>query len=136
MPVFGMEWIMIALVAFVFLFGSKKVPELARTIGKAMGELQKGKMEMEREMMEVTQPIREVSEEMSTIKKDMTDTQNQIVGDIKGNIDSLKNPDFKKMLDPKTQSSLDPNPKSDYKSNYVVNPPRVVCTNWSLLIKI
>ena len=53
----------------------------------------------------------------------MTDTQNQIVGDIKGNIDSLKNPDFKKMLDPKTQSSLDPNPKSDYKSNYVVNPP-------------
>ena len=57
MPVFGMEWIMIALVAFVFLFGSKKVPELAKTIGKAMGELQKGKMEMEREMMEVTQPI-------------------------------------------------------------------------------
>ncbi|MBI2184382.1 MAG: twin-arginine translocase TatA/TatE family subunit [Thaumarchaeota archaeon] len=48
----GNEWIWIAFIAAILLFGSKKVPEIARALGKAMGEFQRGKMEIERELRE------------------------------------------------------------------------------------
>ena len=53
----GSEWLWIALIAVVLLFGSKKLPEVARSLGKAMGEFQKGKMEIEREMRAATQQV-------------------------------------------------------------------------------
>ena len=50
---FGMpaapEWIFIAILALVLL-GPKKLPELARGIGKALGELQKAKEDFHREI--------------------------------------------------------------------------------------
>jgi len=50
---FGMpaapEWIFIGVLALV-LFGPKKLPELARGIGKALGELQKAKEDFHREI--------------------------------------------------------------------------------------
>jgi sec-independent protein translocase protein TatA len=49
----GLEWIilLIAIVA-VFAFGGKKLPELARSLGRAKGEFERGKMEIERELRE------------------------------------------------------------------------------------
>ena len=46
----GMEWIWIILIASVLLVGTDKLPELARSLGKAMGEFQKGKRELEHEI--------------------------------------------------------------------------------------
>ena len=50
---FGMpaapEWIFISILALV-LFGPKKLPELARGLGKALGELQKAKEDFHREI--------------------------------------------------------------------------------------
>jgi len=46
----GPEWIWIILLAGMLLFGSKKIPEVARAVGKAMGEFQKGRAEIEREI--------------------------------------------------------------------------------------
>ena len=34
----GQEWIFIIIIAAVFIFGAKKIPELAKTFGKAKGE--------------------------------------------------------------------------------------------------
>jgi len=34
----------------VLIFGAKKIPELARTFGKAKGEFEKGKIESEKEL--------------------------------------------------------------------------------------
>lgn len=47
----GLEWIilLIALVV-IFAFGGKKLPELARSLGRAKGEFERGKMEIEREL--------------------------------------------------------------------------------------
>jgi TatA/E family protein of Tat protein translocase len=45
----GSEWIWIALVV-VLLFGAKKLPELARGIGKSLGEFRKAKSEFDREI--------------------------------------------------------------------------------------
>ena len=41
----GTEWIWIAIIIGVFIFGAKKIPELAKTLGKAKGEYKKGGIE-------------------------------------------------------------------------------------------
>ncbi|KFM18265.1 Sec-independent protein translocase protein TatA [Marine Group I thaumarchaeote SCGC AAA799-P11] len=46
----GQEWIFIVIIAVVLIFGAKKIPELAKTFGKAKGEFEKGKIEGEKEL--------------------------------------------------------------------------------------
>jgi sec-independent protein translocase protein TatA len=41
MNVGASEWIIIGLLILILLFGSKKLPEFSRTIGKAVGEFEK-----------------------------------------------------------------------------------------------
>ena len=41
----GLEWVIIILVIVVIFFGAKKIPELARSMGKATSEFQKARME-------------------------------------------------------------------------------------------
>lgn len=41
----GMEWVIIILVIVVIFFGAKKIPELARSMGKATSEFQKARLE-------------------------------------------------------------------------------------------
>jgi TatA/E family protein of Tat protein translocase len=38
----GPEWIIVGLIAIGVLFGAKKIPEMARSVGKAQGEFKKG----------------------------------------------------------------------------------------------
>jgi sec-independent protein translocase protein TatA len=50
----GFEWIIIAIVVGgVLLFGAKKIPELAKTMGKARVEYEKGKFEAEKELKDL-----------------------------------------------------------------------------------
>src|SRR3990172_1302950 len=50
----GLEWLIVLLVAgAILLFGPKKIPELARGLGRAMGEFRRGKVELEREIDEL-----------------------------------------------------------------------------------
>jgi sec-independent protein translocase protein TatA len=44
------EILIILILAGIFIFGAKKIPELARTLGKAKGEFEKGKIEGEKEL--------------------------------------------------------------------------------------
>lgn len=50
----GSEWIIILLLALFLLFGTKKVPQLSRTIGKAVGEYQKAQELLRTEIEEAT----------------------------------------------------------------------------------
>ena len=43
------EWIFIGILALI-LFGPKKIPEIARGLGKALGELQRAKEDFHREI--------------------------------------------------------------------------------------
>ena len=43
------EWIVIGILALI-LFGPKKIPEIARGLGKALGELQRAKEDFHREI--------------------------------------------------------------------------------------
>jgi sec-independent protein translocase protein TatA len=49
----GIEWIVLLVAIFIiFAFGGKKIPELARSLGRAKGEFEKGKRELEKELRE------------------------------------------------------------------------------------
>jgi len=50
MVVFGPELIILIIVIGVLIFGVKKIPELAKTFGKAKGEFEKGKIEADKEL--------------------------------------------------------------------------------------
>ena len=50
MMVIGIEWIIIIVVIVILFFGVKKIPQLARSVGKASAEFQKSKIEAIREL--------------------------------------------------------------------------------------
>ncbi len=44
------DWAIIIVVAVLIFGGTKKIPEMARNLGKATGEFKKGQMEIENEL--------------------------------------------------------------------------------------
>jgi sec-independent protein translocase protein TatA len=49
----GLEWVIIIVVIIVIFFGVKKVPEIARSFGKATSEYQKARIQAERELGQI-----------------------------------------------------------------------------------
>jgi sec-independent protein translocase protein TatA len=41
----GPEWIIVGVIAVAVLFGAKKIPDIARNVGRAQGEFKKGMRE-------------------------------------------------------------------------------------------
>jgi sec-independent protein translocase protein TatA len=50
MPTIGMPELIMIVVVILLLFGAKKLPELARGIGKSLGEFKKAKSDFEHEL--------------------------------------------------------------------------------------
>ncbi len=48
----GMEWMWIIVIVGVLIFGAKKIPELAKTLGRAKGDYEKGRIESEKDLKE------------------------------------------------------------------------------------
>ena len=46
----GFEWVIIAVIIVVLFFGIKKIPELAKSFGKATAEYEKARIEAKREL--------------------------------------------------------------------------------------
>jgi sec-independent protein translocase protein TatA len=49
----GTEWIIIIVVIAVVIFGAKKVPEIARSFGRATTEYEKAKIEAKKELQRI-----------------------------------------------------------------------------------
>jgi sec-independent protein translocase protein TatA len=49
----GFEWIFIIVIIVVLFFGVKKIPQLARSFGKASAEYEKAKIEAKRELQQI-----------------------------------------------------------------------------------
>lgn len=49
----GLEWVIIIGLIVVVFFGVKKIPEIARSFGKASAEFQKARIEAKRELQEM-----------------------------------------------------------------------------------
>jgi len=55
----GFEWIIILIVLGVLLlFGPKKLPELARALGRTLGEFKRGRQQIEKEMQEAQEDLK------------------------------------------------------------------------------
>ncbi len=92
----GAEWLWLIVIIGVLLFGAKKIPELARSLGKATGEYEKARLEAEREIRGYansnTKPSREKLEEIAkTLGIDYKGkSDDELVEDIERAIDSSK----------------------------------------------
>ncbi len=68
----GEEWIILLIVIGVFFFGANKIPEMARSIGRARGEFERGKMEMEDEMRKAREEANRQPTEREKLEKAAT----------------------------------------------------------------
>ena len=67
------EILIIVFVVIILLFGAKKLPELARSIGRAKGEFERGKMDIEREIKDEKAKDAKKEEEAKQQKKEEKD---------------------------------------------------------------
>ncbi|AFU59667.1 MAG: twin-arginine translocase TatA/TatE family subunit [Nitrososphaera sp.] len=63
----GWEWIIIIGLIVVVFFGAKKIPELARSFGKATAEFEKARIEAKRELQEMKSEGRVGREKLEAI---------------------------------------------------------------------
>lgn len=47
------EIVFVIIAAAILIFGAKKIPELARTLGRAKGEFEKGRLESDKELKDL-----------------------------------------------------------------------------------
>lgn len=80
----GMEWIIIIGLIVAVFFGAKKIPELARSIGKASGEFEKARIEAKKEVEKLKNMppasverarLEEVASKLGVDSSDKTDEQ-------------------------------------------------------------
>lgn len=51
----GSEWAIIILLALILVFGTKRLPQFSRTVGRAVGEYEKAREMFRREMQEASE---------------------------------------------------------------------------------
>jgi sec-independent protein translocase protein TatA len=66
---FGAPEIILIGIVVILLFGANKIPELARSLGKATGEFKKGKQEIEAELSDTGKPVKEGKSQENTSSK-------------------------------------------------------------------
>lgn len=81
------------LVVALFLFGPDKIPEMARSLGKAAGEFKKAQTEIEREIKRVGEPLNEKDTKIHNLAIEMgldvqDKTSEQLVEEIRMKIRS------------------------------------------------
>lgn len=72
----------IIIVALILFFGTSKIPELFRSMGKAIGEFKKGRLEAELEMQQMqqqTQPqVQSNADKAAELEKQIQELQKQL----------------------------------------------------------
>jgi TatA/E family protein of Tat protein translocase len=95
----GGELMVILLVAFL-VFGPKRIPEIARKIGKGMNEIRRASDEIKREINKEARKLENEVDVENSILKDIKKTKEDVEKDLDG-ISSP--PDHKKGVDPVTK---------------------------------
>ena len=120
----GGEIVIIVLV-FLLLFGSKAIPDVARTLGKAMREFQKATDDIKREINESGGGIGDdISDIRSTIQNARSSVQEGIrkhTGDIVGDLNDIKS-DINKGTENITKPIYD-QVSSDYRTQEGIHTP-------------
>ncbi len=89
----GTSELVLVLIAALFLFGPTKLPELARSLGKAAGEFKKAQIETEFDLKKPDKPLNEKDTKIHNLAIEMgLDAQNktseQLVEEIRSKVKS------------------------------------------------
>jgi len=68
MGIGGSEWVIIILITIFLIFGSKRLPEISRLMGRAVGEYNKAKQSINKEVRNISSTSSENIEDASTSK--------------------------------------------------------------------
>ncbi|MCD1294397.1 twin-arginine translocase TatA/TatE family subunit [Methanocella sp. CWC-04] len=66
---FGYQELLLVFLAIVLLFGASKLPELARSMGKSLGEFKRGQIEVERDLKTMKESAPEKEAELTKVQK-------------------------------------------------------------------
>ena len=76
------DWVIIIIVALILFFGTSKIPELFRSMGRALGEFKKGRLEAEMEMQQMQQPssavVAQQGDKVAELQKQIEELQKQL----------------------------------------------------------
>lgn len=75
----GMPELIMIFIVVLLLFGAKKLPELARGVGKSMGEFKKAREEFEREITRSEDEVRRDERKKDASPKPPADKESDVV---------------------------------------------------------
>ncbi len=95
---------MLILIVALFLFGPTKLPELARSLGKATGEFKKAQLETENELKRLDKPVNERDTKIHNLAIELglnteNKTTEQLIEEIRSTIKS-------RQTSPETKASV------------------------------
>jgi sec-independent protein translocase protein TatA len=99
--IIGSEWIIIIFIALILLLGTNRFPEIAKKIGKVVGEYNNAKNKIENEMKDVTKENFEVSGPVKDERKKLEIMANTLGVDFKNKTDD----ELKKIINNKIGQS-------------------------------
>ncbi len=90
---FGPEDLILILAVALLLFGANKLPEMARSLGRATGEFKKGQIEVETELKQMNKPLNDQDTKIRNLGIEMginvgNKTSEQIMEEIRSIIKS------------------------------------------------
>jgi len=96
----GTQELILILIAILFLFGPSKLPEMARSLGKAAGEFKKAQMEAERDIIRFNAPLNDKDTKIHNLAIEMgidvkDKTSEQLVEEIRYKIRSKEKSNMK-----------------------------------------
>ena len=86
----GLPELIVIFIIALLVFGPKKLPEVGKSVGKAIREFKKAsdelrtKVEDEINASEIKTEIKEVQKDLNSVNSDLNELQNSIKKDIKG----------------------------------------------------
>ncbi len=91
----GTQELILILIIAIFLFGPNKLPELARSLGKATGEFKKAQIQTESELKQMAKPFDDKDEKIHNLAVEMgLDVRNksneQLIEEIRSKIKSTE----------------------------------------------
>jgi sec-independent protein translocase protein TatA len=99
MSLLGPQELLLVFVLIVLLFGAAKLPELARSMGRSMGEFKRGQIEIEKELDTIKTPSAPIAQSADDLA--LTRAQRMAKNlniDIKGKSDEQLLADIEKKL--------------------------------------
>jgi Sec-independent protein translocase protein TatA len=102
----------------LLVIGPKKLPELARSLGKGLAEFRRASTEMRREFLEVADEVRIDPPTQQTPEQSKSEPKSESNPDPEPESEpkSESSPDPESESEPKSESSPDPEPESESES--------------------